>query len=320
MAQIGQEMSSLGNTTKTNDEPETPSQAFQQMENLPRSSSADTYDEAKMIALAPPPLTFSIRDKIPSIVVCTLAILFFDLVMPCILYYTLNTLTDINIESVLGISCACLGLGELLELPLRGYRLYRYPEQYAPLGQKGKWGLDFLFWWYLIATVIGFVPYVVSTCFDTPILWLFLMTPGLLVGFAIMTTAVSAVPFKLPFRVSSDEKGERCKPFVYYVIEDFIAVDAGQMRGYREELKARWNASPVFKRLIWDINMWWTVGGVVFIGALAAMTWGLDFSVAYGLSFGMLFVWIGLWAIGSWLWVKRGLRREQQWFIKADVG
>lgn len=289
-----------------------------------RTLSADTSltskeEDSKMVVAGPPPLDFNIFDKTKSIVFCICAILFFDLVMPCILYYSLRNLTDINIETVLGISCACLGLGELLELPLRGWRLYRHSEEYAPLGQDAKWGFDFLFWWYLVATVIGIVPYAISTSLDTPLLWLFLFTPGLLIGFAIATTGISMIPFPLPFRVSSDAKGERCKPFVYYVIEDFMAVDTGMKRKYREELRARWNASQIFRTMIWQINLWWTVGGAIFMGALAAMTWKLDFEIAYGLSFGLIFLWMGLWALGTLFWMLRGLEKEQQWFSRNPV-
>ena len=167
--------------------------------------------------------------------------------------------------------------------------------------------------------MIGIVPYVISTNLDEPVLWLFLFTPGFLAGFAVLTAAASLFPFSLPFRVSSDEKGERCKPFTYYVIEDFVAVDAGQGRGYREELKERWNTSPVFRRMIWDVNLWWAIGGVIFIGALAGVTWGCDFDTAYGLSFGVLFIWIGVWALVTWLWVKRKLRIEREWFAKKTI-
>ncbi len=313
-------------TGKTNNEHHIPALAVGEVGNLPRSGFANTSldlsdsdDGEKMRALRPPPLSFSPWDKKASILVCTFGVLLFDLVLPCIVYYTLESLTDLDIEIVLGISCASLGMGELMELPLRGYRLVKYRSEYAPLGQTAKWGFDFLFWWYLIATVIGIVPYVMATSLDEPILWLFLMTPALLVGFAIATTAISIFPFTLPFRVSSDPKGERCKPFVYYIIEDFVAVDAGQKRGYREELRARWVASPIFRQVIWDINLWWTIGGVIFIGALSDMTWGLDFDLAYGLSFGLLFVWIGIWALGSWLWVIRGLRKERQWYSRVSV-
>jgi hypothetical protein len=298
--------------------------AAKEMGSGQRWSSAGTSlysnaEDGKTVDSGPPSLSFSPWDKKTSIVVCVLGLLLFDLVLPCIIYYSLISLSNLNIEVILGISCASLGLGEMMELPLRGYRLVKYREEYSPLGQDAKWGFDFLFWWYIIATVIGIVPYVISTSLEEPILWLFLMTPGFVVGFAIATTALSTIPFRLPCRVSSDAKGEICKPFVYYVIEDFVAVDSGQKRVYREELQARWNASPVFRSLIWAINIWWTIGGVIFIGALAGMTWGLDFNVAYGLSFGLLFVWIGIWSLGSWIWVKRGLRKERAWYARMRV-
>jgi hypothetical protein len=268
----------------------------------------------------PPPLSFSPYQKKLPITVCTLGILLFDLVLPCILYYALAAATDLLLAVNLGISCASLGLGELLELPLRAYRLVRYREDYAPLGQEAKWGFDFFFWWYVVAMVIGVVPYVFAMSLDEPIPWLFLFTPGFLVGFASATGAVSVVPFRLPCRISSDGKGERCKPFAYYVVEDFVAVDAGQGRRWRGELRERWEESPVFRRLIWDVNMWWVLGGIVFIGALAGVTWGLPFNIAYGLSFGLLFIWIGIWALVTWWWVGRGLRKEREWFARQTGG
>ncbi len=263
----------------------------------------------------PPRLSFDPWTKRYSILVCTVGLLIFDLVIPCIVYYCLDAYTDLDIAINLGISCASLGLGEMLELPLRGYRLVKQREFYAPIGQTAKWGFDSLFWWYNMATVIGVVPYVFSTSLDEPILWMFLMTPGMIVLFAVATAAVSAIPFRLPFRVSSDEKGTNCKPFVYYVLEDFIAVDAGQGRPYREELRVRWNASPAFRRLLSDLNLWWIVGGVCFIGLLAGVAWGCEFNVAYGLSLGLLFAWIGVWALATLWWVKRELRREREWFL-----
>ena len=58
----------------------------------------------------------------------------------------------------------------------------------------------------------------------------------------------------------------------------------------------------------------------MFTGALAGVTWGLPFNVAYGLSFGLLFLWIGIWALGTLLWVIRELRREREWFARRAVG
>jgi hypothetical protein len=58
--------------------------------------------------------------------------------------------------------------------------------------------------------------------------------------------AISKVLFKLLFRVSLNEKGMRYKLFIYYITEDFIAIDIGQIRGYREELRKRWVVSLRF--------------------------------------------------------------------------
>lgn len=268
----------------------------------------------------PPPLSFDPRTKKLSITICILGLLFFDLVLPCLIYYLLHTLTDLDEADVLGIACASLGIGELFELPLRGWRLVRHREEYAPLGQTAKWAFDFFFWWYAAATVVGIVPYVMATDLDYAIEWLFLMSPGLIVGFAVLTAAVSMVPFRLPVRISSDAKGEMCKPFVYYVIEDFVAVDSHQKRSYREELRVRYQASHMFRVMIWEVNLWWTVGGLLFIGGLAGVTWGVSFPIAYGVSLALLFVWIGVWSLATFWWVKRALQMERVWFLQPVTG
>jgi hypothetical protein len=285
----------------------------------PRRNSRRSTAFAGDKATVPPPLSFDPWTKRNSIILCVLGLLFFDLVLPCLIYYILYALTSLDEQDVLGIACASLGLGEMMELPLRGWRLVRHREDYAPLGQSAKWGFDFFFWWYAVATVIGIVPYVMATDLDYAIEWLFLMAPGLILAFAVATAVVSAVPFRLPFRVSSDAKGERCKPFTYYIIEDFVAVDAAQKRAFRVELMARYNASQIFRQMIWEVNMWWAFGGVVFTGALSGMTWGMPFPVAYGLSYGLLFVWIGIWTLATWLWVKRALRMEREWFLQSGT-
>ncbi|TVY37330.1 hypothetical protein LSUB1_G004742, partial [Lachnellula subtilissima] len=228
----------------------------------------------------PPPLTFSPLQKKTSILICTLALLTSDLLLPLLLYYTLSRHTSISLAINLGVSCASLGLCEFLELPLRGYRLISHPEKYAPLGSPDSPSLfarlDFFFWWYALATIVGIVPYVLATSLDEPIPWLFLYTPGLLVGFAALTGVASVCTCACNVRILRcwcKVSGERCKPFVYYVLEDFVAVDAGQGRAWRAQLRARWKGSPMFRRVLWEVNVGWVVGGGVFCAALAGIVW-----------------------------------------------
>ncbi|OCK75858.1 hypothetical protein K432DRAFT_385893 [Lepidopterella palustris CBS 459.81] len=264
----------------------------------------------------PPPLSFSPWTKTCSIINCTLALLFFDVLLPCLLYYVLQYVTNLNELDVLGIACLSLGLGELMELPVRGYRLVKHRQRYGPLGSEGKWEFDSLFWYYSAATIVAIIPYVLATDQDNPIYWLFLYTPGILTGFCALPLIITIIPFPLPFRISSDAKGVRCKPAVYYVVEDFIAVDAGQGRSFREEWRARYDASPIFRKLIWEMNLWWILGCGVFMGALAGVTWGVEFAIAYGVSLALIFIWIGVWALLSWGWVRWRLRLEREWFLE----
>ncbi|BFZ54040.1 hypothetical protein PYCC9005_001071 [Savitreella phatthalungensis] len=281
-----------------------------------------------------PALPFDLWRRRNRIALGVMLLFFFDVAVPLILYYILQDSTGLSDEDVLGYACLSVGIGELLELPVRGYRLCRWPRVYNGCGIDKRSAFDLLFWWYIVATIIGVVPYAVATSLPSgPLYKVFLMTPGMVVGFASAACFLSLMPGKAgvqldaidyglpaPFRLSSDRAGEPIKPFVYYVVEDFLAVDCKQGRPWREACRARWLASPHFRRLMWHGTLFWGIGGLVFIAILAALTWGATFNVAYGLSFVWLFLWMMLCAATSWLYVRRSLVLERIAFSRRAVG
>jgi len=72
----------------------------------------------------------------------------------------------------------------------------------------------------------------------------------------------SARGWKAPFRISSTAKGERVLPGIYYIVEDIIAVNAGGGRPFREGWAARYNASPIFRKMIRDQSWFWSIPGL----------------------------------------------------------
>ncbi len=63
--------------------------------------------------------------------------------------------------------------------------------------------------------------------------------------------------FRTPFRISSLPRGVVMRPGIYTIIEDIIAVDTGSGRLYREALDARYEASPLFRRMLYQLNLFW---------------------------------------------------------------
>ena len=293
------------------------------------SPSSTMTPTPKDLTLELPSLPFDLWARRWRIVLGIGVLFFFDVAVPLILYYVLQYRTGLDDQDVLGYACLSVGIGELLELPVRGWRLARHPTRYNGIGCDSRWAFDALFWWYIVATVIGVVPYAVATSLPSgkPLYKVFLMVPGMVVGFASLACLFSLLPrtrfcrigsldygIPSPVRLSSDPTNTPVKPFVYYVVEDFMAVDCKQGRPWREACRARWLASEPFRKLMWDLTLFWGVGGVVFTGVLAVFTWATPFSFAYGASFVWLFLWMMLWVALSLPFVVRALRHERQWF------
>ena len=86
-----------------------------------------------------------------------------------------------------------------------------------------------------------------------------------------------------PFRISSIPKGGKMHPMVYTIVEDIVAVDGGAGKGYRERLRARYDASWRFRLLIAQLNWFWAAGALLDgIGTMVAVWTIPSETVAYG--------------------------------------
>lgn len=129
---------------------------------------------------------------------------------------------------------------------------------------------------------------------------------------------VTLIPFPIPIGINSHARGTPLRPFLYYAAEDFIAVDGLQDREFRVRYNARYNTSKAFRRLFVYLTLWWVLGVCVYIGCLSAIIWTLEFHYAFGLSFGVLFSYILVWAAGTYLWIQKETARERRAFKAAN--
>lgn len=88
---------------------------------------------------------------------------------------------------------------------------------------------------------------------------------------------------KLPFRVSSLPAGELCRPGVYTIIEDIVAVDGNGGRRYREALDQRYKASPQFRSMLAKLSLFWSIPALGVAAAVTAIVWTTPIPVAFGI-------------------------------------
>lgn len=95
---------------------------------------------------------------------------------------------------------------------------------------------------------------------------------------------------KIPFRLSSLPAGSKARPAVYTIVEDIVAVDGGGGQRYREELNARYEASPMFRRMMNRLDGFWGIGALATAGSITAMLWTIPEQIGY---------WIGMFRIST---------------------
>lgn len=216
-------------------------------------------------------------------------------------------------QYILGYSIIAFGVGEVYVLLARVLRLFREHEECSPLLSRHKWELDATAWVYASALITALIPFIVSTSINKAVPWLFLYAPGFLFAYLELWAIITLFPFKIPVRVDSDPVGTPVRPLVYYAAEDFMAVDAWQGRSFRRKYRARYDSSPMFRRMILELTWFWIIGCSIYLGCLSAIIWNLPFEYAFGSSLGLLFGWLIIWVSLMSIGVKWGLKREAKW-------
>ena len=267
-------------------------------------------------------------------------IILFDIVVPCIIYYTWFNIHKADWQKacrdfrdrgelcpiekpqfdkdILGYAIISFGFGELWILIARVWRLFVHPEQCAPLLSRNRWELDATSWVYGVAMICALVPFVVGSSMVMPKLYLY--SPAFIMGFlGILMVVTTFIPFKLPIGINSQPRGSRLRPFIYYAGEDFIAVDGLQDREFRVRYNERYETSKAFRRMFIYLTLWWELGVCVYIGCLSAVIWTLEFHYAFGLTLGILFAYIALWAAGSYLYVTIEMKRQEKAHEEGNI-
>lgn len=74
------------------------------------------------------------------------------------------------------------------------------------------------------------------------------------------------------------------RPGTYMIIEDVLAVDTGVGRAYRKALSDRYEASPIFRTLLRQMDLFWGIPALLVGGVTTAVvfTESLPVTISYG--------------------------------------
>lgn len=86
---------------------------------------------------------------------------------------------------------------------------------------------------------------------------------------------------KAPFRISSTPKGAPMPTALYALIEDVVAVDGGGGQIYRYALRTRYLSSPYFRRMLFEMNCFWSGGSIICAAAITAIIFTVSEPVAF---------------------------------------
>lgn len=237
------------------------------------------------------------------------------LAQPLILYWCLWYLTDLSPNLVFSIVTASLGGVSVFEYFYRLHNLFRKKSRARPLNSRVSW-LDFFQINFTIVWLILAVELVVGSVPEQPYVRLIAMvlpTVMFYFGFVYLSLDIfRMMGFKAPFRISSTPKGSVMPTALYALIEDVVAVDGGGGQIYRYALRTRYLSSPYFRRMLFEMNCFWSGGSIICAAAITAVIFTVQENVAFTLGWTLPFAWAIIWTLITIPWVQSDLRREKK--------
>jgi len=222
--------------------------------------------------------------------------------------------TKLSHLTVITILSSIFGLQSLYQFVKRMYDLCRNDSTCRPVGSKRAW-LDAFEWGYAFCILAVTAQTIPAVDADSPILPLFAMITSTVL-FIMSTILISTfilyhARVKMPFRVSSLPAGHIAHPAVFTIIEDVVAVDGGGGIQYREELIARYDASPLFRRMLNHLDAFWGFGALLVSTLVTVLLWTIPAAIGYWIGWSVPFLWAGLWSFLTIRYVQSCLIEER---------
>ncbi|CAF4385871.1 unnamed protein product [Rotaria socialis] len=278
------------------------------VDNIPTDNTKK--DSVNNAGNGPISLDYDLRSCLTPNVIFWSFVLVTVVIIPIAVFYPLTYCTNMDVGSILGFTSISNGLPSMLQLPFRFWQLWKQDGgDRRPLSGHI---MDLFMWEYVINFILLTIVYIVST--SVPIPQLFLMIPSILVGNVTIQFFVSLLQPPVPIWISSLPPGHKMRPAGYYIMEDIVAVDGGGRSAFRKVLNQRYESSPIFQCLVYEMTVFWATGALVFIGVSVAFAFGTSLNFAFGATLIWFPVWGLLGFLPTVLWVQRRLSQETDSF------
>jgi hypothetical protein len=184
--------------------------------------------------------------------------------------------------------------------------------------------LEFLHVNLMIAIALVEIELVVATAPSNPILRLCAMPSPTLTfyfGFLFIISAIlTQMKARLPFNMSSTEKGSLWRPALYAFMEDACAIEAQGGLSYRHQLRARYDASPLFRRMLLRLSWMWGIGLIAAAIATTVLVMVLPEIEAFGVGWGVPWAMYMLLGAGTIFLCHHDLNKERaEWRLKDEI-
>ncbi|PBP15750.1 hypothetical protein BUE80_DR013546, partial [Diplocarpon rosae] len=293
------------------------SRAATQSEYQRRASTLQTYYSEHPELLPQLPFTFRHgfkRWKLGGYI----ALMVFDAcVVPILLYYAMTFGGNVEGFIVFAVVTAIWGGPTYVEFAVRSLRLIKKHRFYKPLGVNQRWAFDITNWIMVLGiTVVTALLIVGAAPHDVFLRVLSMPGPAILFcisGPIFLLSMYNHFGWKAPFRISSTPKGEQVYPGIFYIVEDIVAVNSGGGRPFREGMAARYRASPMFRKMMRDLSWFWSIPGLLMAAGLTIVVVisHVREEIAYGIGWGVPFVWATIWAGITVPWVRSVMAKER---------
>ncbi|KAL3421191.1 hypothetical protein PVAG01_07636 [Phlyctema vagabunda] len=246
-----------------------------------------------------------------------IALMVFDAcIVPIGLYYAMTFGGHVEGFIVFAVVTAIWGGPTYVEFAVRSLRLIKKEHFYKPLGANQRWAFDITNW-ILVLTIATVTAILIVGAAPHDVFLRVLSMPGPAILYCIcgpifLLSLYHICGWKAPFRISSTEKGKPVMPGIYYIVEDIVGVNAGGGRPFREGWAARYHASPIFRKMLRDQSWFWSISGLLVAGACTVVVVinPVPEPVAYGIGWGVPFLWAGIWAAITVPWVRAVMHKE----------
>ncbi|KAF8857191.1 hypothetical protein BDZ45DRAFT_436626 [Acephala macrosclerotiorum] len=255
-----------------------------------------------------------------------LAIAVLDLcVMPIVYYYSLTFGTSLKEQSVLLIITCLYCMMTFAHFTHRCIRLiFKCSSRYGPIGWQRKWRLlEFTNANFAICASIFETVLVIGMAPVDPLLRICILPSAIICYYLgilfLLTSVLTHFQIPLPFAMSSTPKGSPFRPALLAIIEDSASIEARGELAARLAVIRRYESSPLFRRMIERLNWVWGLGfmGIAIITTI--LIFSLKEEVAFGVGWGLPYIWATIFVLGSVAFAKASLKEERRLW-RANLG